>query len=75
MIEKVTISAKNLGGNEVFLEEVAGWYLLRGVSRLYEVPIPEEVCANMKTLNVAVKMKEGITLNRKIDVDKSMCSQ
>lgn len=75
MIEKINISAKGSGGNEVFSEEVAGWYLLRGVSRLYKVPILVEACAKMKTLDVAVKMKDSITLNRRIDVDKSMCSQ
>jgi fimbrial chaperone protein len=75
MIENINISAKGSSGKEIFSEEVSGWYLLRGVSRLYKVSIPTKACTDTETLDVAVKMKDSITLNRRIDVDKSMCSQ
>jgi fimbrial chaperone protein len=74
MIKKIIISASGSSGKEVFSDEVTGWYLLSGASRLYTVPIPVKACTGMKTLDVAVET-EGFTLNRRIDVDKSMCSQ
>jgi fimbrial chaperone protein len=75
MIEKISISAKGSSENEVFSEELSGWYLLRGVSRLYKASIPTEACNDVETLDVAVKLKDVPTLSKRINVDRSMCSK
>ncbi len=72
IIHSVDIKGKNVKGEEIFSKELSGWYLLSGVSRLYTITIPQEVCKALSKLDIEVKT-DRFKLNGKLDVDQAMC--
>lgn len=56
-----------------YKQEIAGWYSLAGTSRSYMADIPLEACRKATTLSVKVE-GEGITIDRKLQVDPANCS-
>ena len=72
IINSVDIKGKNVKGEEIFSKELSGWYLLSGVSRLYTITIPQEVCKALSKLEIEVKT-DRFKLNGKLDVDQAMC--
>jgi len=56
-----------------YSHDIAGWYSLAGTSRAYVADIPRETCR--KATALAVKLEgEGISFDRKLQVDPANCS-
>jgi fimbrial chaperone protein len=72
VIHSVAVKGKNRGGEEVFSMEIAGWYLLSGASRVYQTPVPAEICEKMARLEIGVKT-DKFSLDQQLDVDTHMC--
>jgi len=72
MIQTTVIKGRNLEDKEVFSRELGGWYLLRGISRIYTIPVPEEICKNLARLDIEVKT-DRFNLSGKLDVNQAMC--
>ena len=70
----VTFRGKAADGNVLFSQEVAGWYVLQGLSRAYEVNVPRELCANLATIELTAQ-SENFNLNGTLNVHKGMCTQ
>ena len=70
----VTFQGKGADGKELFSREVAGWYLLQGIARPYEVTVPKEVCGDLAVIEIAAK-SENSTINGTLNVQKTMCAQ
>jgi len=73
-ILSVTFRGKSADGKELFSQEVAGWYVLQGLSRSFETPVPREVCQRLSTIDVSAQA-ENMTMNGTMNVQKSMCGQ
>jgi fimbrial chaperone protein len=69
----VTFRGTSPEGKELFSREVAGWYILRGVSRSYEVTVPQEICGDLALVEVTAK-SENAAINGKVNVQKEMCA-
>jgi fimbrial chaperone protein len=69
----VTFRGKAADGKELFSKELAGWYILHGISVPYEFAAPKEVCADLATIEVAAKA-ENLAITRTLNVQKSMCA-
>ncbi len=65
---------KSADGRELFSKEIAGWYILQGVSGRYETAVPKEVCSELATIEVTGRA-ENLTVNGTLDADRKMCSQ
>lgn len=72
VVNSINIKGVDLKGEEIFSKELSGWYLLHGTSRSYTTPIPEEACQKISKIEVGVKTDQ-LSLNGKLDVDKTMC--
>ncbi len=72
-ISSVIIKGRTRDGQEKFLKELGGWYLLSGSARTYTTAIPKGICADLANLDIVVKT-DGFDLKGKLDVEKSMCS-
>jgi fimbrial chaperone protein len=69
----VTFSGKAIDGKELLSKEVAGWYVLHGKSRPFEVVVPQEFCESLATIKVEAKA-ENFTIDGTLNVQKKMCS-
>jgi len=72
IVTSLSIRGTAPDGKEVFTSELAGSYVLGGVSRAYVVLVPPEVCRKLAAVEIAVKTKTGI-LRGKQDVHRDMC--
>jgi fimbrial chaperone protein len=72
MINTVSIKGRNDKGEEIFITDVNGWYLLSDVSRIYSTEVPREICRDLASIDVQV-VTDKHTLNGKADVDTAMC--
>lgn len=70
----VKFSGKDAQGQEVFSKEVAGWYILNGLSIPYEAEIPQDVCAKVAKVDVTVQTEKG-SINGNLNVEKTMCAR
>jgi fimbrial chaperone protein len=70
----VVFRGKTSNGRELFTKEIAGWYILQGVSGRYETAIPKEVCSELATIEV-VGRAENLTVNGTLNADRKMCSE
>jgi fimbrial chaperone protein len=71
---KVTFQGKAVDGKELFSKELAGWYILHGLSRPYEVTVPQEICGNLSTIEINAQ-SENFNINGSLDVHKEMCDR
>ena len=71
-----TIKASGVDGSgaEVFSQEMAGWYVLPGVSKPFLLAIPTEQCLKAKAIQVAVEGGQP-NLGATVDIDKARCAQ
>lgn len=74
-ISSIKAVAKNAKGEEVFIKELTGWYLLSGISRRHTVDIPKEACPSITTVELEVKTDAVNIKNKTINVKENMCSQ
>lgn len=72
-INSLQFRGKTASGETAFSQEVNGWYLLAGAARNYAVPIPPELCPQLKTIDFQVN-GDRVNLSGKIDVDPNLCS-
>lgn len=72
IINSLTIKGANVKGGEIFKKELGGWYLLSGVTRIYEASIPEGLCADTAGIEIEVKT-DRLGLSGRLDVDRTMC--
>lgn len=70
----VKFKGKALDGRELFSQDVAGWYVLQGMTRPYEATVPKEVCKDLATIEVSAQA-ENFTVNGSLNVQKNMCIQ
>ncbi len=70
----VTFRGKARDGKELFSQDVAGWYVLYGMARPYEVTVPKEICKNLSVIEISAQ-SENFTINGKLNVQKNMCAQ
>lgn len=66
------ISAISARGDGGFAAETAGWYLLAGAAREYELPIDARQCAQLQRLSVLVAT-DRTELRGELPVDPSKC--
>ena len=69
----VTFRGKAADGRELFSKEVAGWYILHGLSVPYETAVPGGACEGLATIEVNAK-SENLTINGAMNVQKGMCA-
>jgi len=74
MINSVSVRGKNDKGEEIFVKDINGWYLLSDVSRIYSAEVPQEICKDVSTIDVQV-VTDKLNLSGKADVDKTMCNK
>jgi fimbrial chaperone protein len=62
-------------GGQVFEQRVAGWYLLPGETRLYQVPLDPDVCRSLASVMVTATLAQlpGQTLEERAPVDTAAC--
>jgi len=72
IINSINVRGNNAKGENLFSQELSGWYLLSGISRLYSTTVPQEVCKGLSRLDLEVKT-DRLILNGKLDVDEAMC--
>jgi fimbrial chaperone protein len=60
-LQKVRLQLFDPGGKVVATEELAGWYILPGGFREYEVPLSKMKCAGAKSATVSLETADGKT--------------
>ena len=70
----VVFRGKAADGKELFSKEIAGWYILHGLSIPYETAVPKESCKGLAAIEVNAK-SDNFTINGTMNVQKSMCAQ
>ena len=72
VVNGITLKGLDVAGQEVFLSEVRGWYLLSNKSKTYELQIPEDGCSQAAEIEVEVQAGGG-TVATLIDADAGQC--
>jgi P pilus assembly chaperone PapD len=75
LVTAVQIKGENTQGKEVFSTVIGGWYILSGLSKAYEVSIPQDVCSKMDKLTIEVKTNNNVIFKEQLQVEKPMCGQ
>jgi fimbrial chaperone protein len=73
-LRAVKFSGKSADGTEIFSKEVAGWYILNGLSFSYEAEIPKDVCGKIAQIDLNAQT-ETANINGALNVQKNMCAQ
>ena len=71
-IDELTVVGRDAAGEEVFRENVPGWYVLTGGSRAQSVKIPAEACSRISTLGISARCEE-ITLTQDLTAGEGWC--
>lgn len=72
LIKKIELIGENKKGDEVIKEELQGWYLLSGVTRMHNVKVDRKLCEEALKLKVMV-FTDKMELEQTIDEDKPLC--
>jgi fimbrial chaperone protein len=73
-LRAVTFSGKATDGKELFSKEVAGWYILNGLSFSYEAAVPKEICGQLAKIEVSAQT-ENDNIKGMLNVQRNMCAQ
>jgi fimbrial chaperone protein len=73
-LNAVKFSGKAADGKELYSKDIAGWYILQGLSFPYEAAVPKDVCGKLATIEVSAQTDEG-KKDKKLNVEKKMCTQ
>jgi fimbrial chaperone protein len=73
LMQSVRVKALNAAGASAFEKDVESWYLLAGGTRVWEVEIPKEACAQSRAMTVEVQSAE-VTFNGRMDVAAAGCA-
>lgn len=71
-IGSVNLSGVNAAGEAVFSQEVSGWYLLAGSVQDFSIPIPQDLCSELKTIDIQMNA-DRLYLEKQLAVNPSMC--
>jgi fimbrial chaperone protein len=71
--ERVRVQGLDRTGAIVLHQQVDGWYILAGGSRVYELPLPPSDCARITALQIEVQVGET-TLKQRLDTPKGACA-
>ncbi len=71
-VTSVDLKGLDSSGAEVFSQQIGGWYLLNGATRLYTAPIPADACAALSKIDVAV-VTDRLTLKGSAEAGKARC--
>ncbi|HSQ78473.1 MAG TPA: fimbria/pilus periplasmic chaperone, partial [Nitrospirota bacterium] len=69
----VMFRGKAADGRVLFSKEIAGWYILHGLSIPYKTAVPKEACEGLATIEVNAK-SENLAINGAMNVKKGMCA-
>jgi P pilus assembly chaperone PapD len=75
IVTGINVMGLDREGREVFSRDIGGWYVLAGSSRLYQMPIPLELCRDVKILNIGVKIDSSPWLTKRIALDATSCGE
>ena len=73
-LRNVKFSGRNDAGEEIFSKEVAGWYILQGLSLPYKTDIPPDLCGKLVKIDVSAQTEKD-TANGTFNVQSGMCAQ
>lgn len=73
-LRTVKFSGKSADDKELFSKEIAGWYILNGLSFSYEAVVPEEICGQLAKIEVSAQT-ENDNIKGILNVQKNMCVQ
>jgi len=73
-LRAVKFSGKAADGKELFSKEVAGWYILNGLSLPYQADVPKDICGKLAKIDVSAQTENG-KADGTLNVQKNMCSQ
>ena len=71
--EEVRVRGLGAAGESLWERHQAGWYVLAGERRVYEMQVERDDCARTSTIAVEVKIGEQ-TLTERLDVTASACA-
>jgi fimbrial chaperone protein len=74
MIQKISVTGIDASGTEIFSKELAGWYVLPGVSRPFAVEVAPEECRAAKVMRIQGTAGDVIAKGQ-YDVDTAACAQ
>lgn len=73
-LRNVKFSGKAADGKELYSKEIAGWYILNGLSSSYETEIPKELCGKLAKIEMSAQT-ENDNIKGIMNVQKDMCAQ
>lgn len=73
-LRAVNFSGKAADGKELYSKEIAGWYILNGLSVPYEADVPKDICGKLATIDVSSQTETG-KVNGTLNVQNNMCAQ
>lgn len=73
-LRSVKFSGKDADGKELYSKEVAGWYILNGLTLPYEADVPKDSCGKLARMDVSAQSENGV-INETMNVQKNMCAQ
>ena len=71
-VSTITASGLDAAGNEVFKQQLNGWYVLAGASREYDIEIPQQACRQLHDITLEAK-SDRAEFSQKIDFDQASC--
>lgn len=66
------INTITAASGDAYSKDVPGWYLLAGAVREHAIPVPQEICGQLKRIDVTTKTDE-FELKGVLDVTAAMC--
>ena len=69
----VAFTGKAADGTVLFSQDIAGWYILQGLSRSYETTVPKQVCGDLATIDVRAQA-ENLAIDGTLHVQRNMCA-
>jgi fimbrial chaperone protein len=76
IVNNIQVRGLNPQGQEIFSQDLSGWYILSGVSKIFETTLPENICQDIGSLKVEVKTNnKNINFQAQLPVEKTMCGQ
>lgn len=73
VIQSVQVTGLDGNGNAIHVREVAGWYLLAGSRKSYNIEIAREDCLKLSDIDVLVTTNRSSSRER-VHVSQQMCS-
>jgi len=59
-VQKIAVSGFDASNNQIFSQEVKGWYVLPGITKSFPCKIPDDVCVRIKTVHAAAHTDNAV---------------